>query len=281
MMIHNTVSDFLVNYEPTTGYLQQYFQKNASHFEEYFTYHCKNIEEKLKAAVPKHLEKMADLQVMADEMPGLIVETAKKYEDMYGVSFTKDVHLLVGLYGSNAYTYRQFIPEIAFCLEKLSPEEQHLRTIIAHEFGHALHNILSDQAGIDWSAVEWTDPYTWLLQEGCATYFSKQVVQTCEDVYFAFEEDAESLDFANNNRTRIIKRFIDDLHSFSTVDLFREWFSINGGTIFGHTRLAYYIGYELVAALIQVYGEHEAVTIWKRKDTKDILQERLEALLHS
>ena len=281
MMIHNTVSDFLLYYEPTTGYLQQYFQKNASHFEEYFTYHCKNIEEKLKEAVPKHLEKMADLQAMADEMPVLIVETAKKYEDMYGVSFTKDIHLLVGLYGSNAYTYRQFIPEIAFCLEKLSPEEQHLRTIIAHEFGHALHNILSDQAGIDWSAVEWTNPYTWLLQEGCATYFSKQVVQTREDVYFAFEEDAEWLDFANNNRTRIIRRFIDDLHSSPPADLFREWFSINGGTIFGYTRLAYYIGYELVAALVQAYGEHEAVTIWKRKDTKDILLGQLEALQHS
>ncbi|MGM9950869.1 MAG: hypothetical protein ACI33P_12120 [Lysinibacillus sp.] len=130
MMIHHTVSDFLAYYEPTTDYLKHYFKKNARHFEKYFTYHCKNMGEKLKVAVPKYLEKM------------------------------------------------------------------------------------------------------------------------------------------------------DDLHSSPSADLFRQWFSINGGTIFGYTRLAYYIGYELTAALVQEYGEHETVTIWKRKDYKDILLGQLEAMLH-
>ena len=47
----------------------------------------------------------------------------------------------------------------------------------------------------------------------------------------------------------------------------------------GHQRLAYYVGYELITALIQTYGEHEVVTIWKRQDAKDILLGHLEAMI--
>ena len=55
-----------------------------------------------------------------NKMPKLISDITRDYEQMYDITFTKDVHLIIGLYGSNAFTYRQIIPEIAFCLEKLS-----------------------------------------------------------------------------------------------------------------------------------------------------------------
>lgn len=278
MNIHNTVTDFLAHYEPSIPYLQQYFSKNAGQFDEYFTYHCNNVEEKLQAAVSKHAEKIPDLQTMSKTMPALILDIKNKYEEMYGIQFTKDVHLLVGLYGSNAYTYRQIIPEIAFCLEKLSLIEEHLKVIIAHEFGHALHNMLSDKAGINWSAVNWTDPYTWLLQEGTATYFSKQVAEAKEDIYFAYEEDGEWLDFAKKNRVKIINRFIEGLYSSQTTNIFREWFSINGGMIFGYTRLGYFIAFEIVNSLVEELGELEAVTLWKNKNFKDTMLNKLRKL---
>lgn len=278
MIIHNTLTKFLDRYEPSTAYIQQYFQKNQRHFEEYFKYHCKNPDKKLDEAVSKHKEKIVDLKKMANSMPDFIMEIKTKYEKMYKVQFTKDVHLLVGLYGSNAYTYRQIMPEIAFCLEKLSPQTDHLKVIIAHEFGHALHNLLSEKAGIDWSAIQWLRPYTWLLQEGTAIYFSMKAAATTEDIYFAFEEDIEWLDFAKSNDVHIIKRFMEDLYSSSPDDIFREWFSINGGSTFGYTRLGYFIGYQIIDNLAEEFGEREAVTLWGNKQFKEIMLNKLREL---
>ena len=82
--------------------------------------------------------------------------------------------------------------------------------IIAHEFGHVLHNILSDKSGMDWSKLDWQHPYTLLLQEGCATYFSKLVTVADEAVYFLYEDGGEEwLQFAEDNRKEmspILKR---------------------------------------------------------------------------
>lgn len=228
----------------------------------------------MKMAVPKHLEKLPDLNMMSESMPRLIQKIATRYEERYHVKFIKDVHLLVGIYGSNAFTYRQIIPEIAFCLEKLSSNELHLECIIAHEFGHALHNMLSDQEG-NWGRVDWNSPYTWLLQEGCAIHFSKQAVDAREDEYFAFEEDLEWLDFIQRNLTAIMSSFQEDMNTLSPTDIFREWFSINGGTKYGYTRIAYFIGYKLVEKLINECGEIGAVTIWHKEDYKQILHEKL------
>ncbi|WP_068985503.1 hypothetical protein [Lysinibacillus xylanilyticus] len=53
MLIHNTVTDFTENYLPTIDYLKGYYEKHASHFEEYFRYHCHNVDKKMKTAIPK------------------------------------------------------------------------------------------------------------------------------------------------------------------------------------------------------------------------------------
>ncbi|MGA3674428.1 hypothetical protein [Lysinibacillus agricola] len=275
MLIHDTVTDFTENYSPTVDYLKGYYEKHASHFEEYFRYHCHNVDEKMKTAIPKHQEKMPALMEIKDKMSKLIREIVSNYERMYTITFTKDVHLIVGLYGSNAFTYRQIIPEIAFCLEKLSPENRHLKIIIAHEFGHSLHHLLSEKRGIDWAKVDWESPFTWLLQEGIATYFSIKVVNARKDEYFAFQDDLEWLSFATNNKQRIIEAFLNDLTLLDARAVFLEWFSINGGKRFGFNRLAYFIAYELIQSCLQEQAELDVITLWRNINYQDIIYQQL------
>ncbi|MCL1694689.1 hypothetical protein [Lysinibacillus sp. BPa_S21] len=275
MFIHDTVTDFTQNYVPTIDYLKDYFKKHSSHFEEYFRYHCHNVDEKMKTAIPKHQEKMPALIEMKDKMPKFIRAIASDYEEMYGITFTKDVHLIVGLYGSNAFTYRQIIPEIAFCIEKLSPLNRHLQIIIAHEFGHALHHLLSEKSGIDWVMVDWDSPFTWLLQEGSATYFSTKVVSARKDEYFAFQEDLEWLTFATNNKQIITDVFLSDLTTLDARSMFREWFSINGGKRFGFSRLAYFIAYELILSCLQELAELDVIALWRNENYQDFIYQQL------
>lgn len=279
MNIHQTVPYFIENFTPTAAFIEQYQKKYAAHFEEYFRYHCKHPEEKLKIALEKYPAKLQDIRKIDGKIVRLINEVKTFYEMNYDARFEKDVHLIVGMYGSNAYTHRQIIPEITFCLEKLSPEDDHLGVIIAHEFGHALHNSLSDRVGMNWSELDWAHPYTWLLQEGCATYFSTKAVATNPAVYFTYDDEGEPwLHYAESNRKEIIQAFQTDLQVQSTNDLFREWFSINGGTRFGHTRLAYFIGFYLLHRLMEKLGEEDAVTVWKRPEFHSIMSQTLEEM---
>jgi len=275
MLIHDTVTDFTESYLPTIDYLKKYYEKYVDHFEEYFRYHCHHVDKKMKAAIPRHQEKISALIEMKDKMPKLISDIVSDYEQMYGIKFTKDVHLIVGLFGSNAFTYRQIIPQIAFCLEKLSPQDLHLQIIIAHEFGHALHHLLSEKRGIDWEMIDWESPYTWLLQEGIATYFSTKVVSARKDEYFAFQEDLEWLTFAMNNKQIITEEFLSDLTSLNAKSVFSEWFSINGGKRFGFNRLAYFIAYELIQNCLQELAELDVITLWQNANYQDIIYQHL------
>lgn len=264
MKIQNTIPYFLENFVPTESFLKHYYETFPTSFQEYFLYHCKNVEEKMKFAIEKYPTKLKDIKDINEKIEHLIHQVVALYEKKYHVKFTKDVHIIVGAYGSNAFTHRQIIPEITFCVERLSAKDEHLQVIIAHEFGHALHNILSDQAGMDWTNVQWNHPYIWLFQEGCATYFSTQVVDVDEAVYFSYDDGGEEwLQFAKENKVNIISLFLEDLNKQDANQIFREWFSINGGTHFGYTRLGYYIGYCVVAKLLEKYYEKEAITIWK------------------
>ncbi len=271
MKIYDITTEFVKNYEPSITYLNEYFDANQEHFDEYFTYHCINKEEKMHQAVEKHPAKLTDILENSKKMPSYIKEITHAYETMYNVKFMQDVHLIVGIYGSNAYTYRQFNPEIAFCLEKLSPKTEHLQTIIAHEFGHATHNLISIKEKIDWSYVDWYSPYTWLLQEGVATYLSTKVVDARKDVYFAFKDDENWLKFCENYKHLIFNKFVEALQTNTAQQIFKEWFSINGGETFGVTRLGYFIAYTLVTELIEQYGELSTFTLWKEKEFKLLL----------
>ncbi|GGA90676.1 DUF5700 domain-containing putative Zn-dependent protease [Ornithinibacillus halotolerans] len=278
MKIHNTVPYFLSNFTPTEHFINQYHEKYATHFKEYFLYHCKNVDEKKKIAIEKYPEQLNDIKLSNSKIEKIIKQVLLCYKQKYDFDFQKEVHIIVGLYGSNAYTHRQFIPDVTFCLERLSSKDEHLNVIIAHEFGHALHNFLSDQAEINWSKINWNDPLVWLLQEGCATYFSKQVTIAEESVYFSygyFDREKDWLKFAQDNLTNILTTFIKDYKGQSPTEIFREWFSINGGKHFGYMRLGYYIGYIVVNRLIEKYGVRNAVTLWKEANFSNVIEEIL------
>ncbi|MDX5476739.1 MAG: hypothetical protein LPK00_14495 [Bacillaceae bacterium] len=278
MKIYNTVPYFLDNFNTNKQFLQNYHERFSPHFKEYFLYHCKNADEKLKNAIEKYPNTINEIKECNQKIESFIRKIVDDYELKYRIKFTNDVHIIVGCYGSNAFTHRQIIPDVTFCLEKLSSKDDHLKVIIAHEFGHALQNILTDRTGIDWSKLQWAHPYTWLLQEGCATYFSKQVAVANESVYFSYDDKGEEwLKFAQNKTEEIITSFLKDLKTDSQ-NVFREWFSINGGTRFGHTRLGYYIGFVAIERLIHKYGEHKAITLWKEPNFIEEMEQTLKEI---
>jgi hypothetical protein len=88
-----------------------------------------------------------------------------------------------------------------------------------------------------------------------------------KSIYFSFDDEGEEwLAFAEENKEQIMKRFAEDYFENTPLELFREWFSINGGKTFGHTRLAYYIGYLFFQDQIQRLGEKNAIVAWKEPD---------------
>lgn len=278
MKINNTVPYFLENYIPSVEFLERYHRKFAPQFKEYFLYHCHNSEYKIKNAIQQYPKQMDNMRKSSEKIESLILAIASVYEQRYEVEFTKEVHIIVGAYGSNAFTQRQIIPEVTFCLEKISSCDEHLQVIIAHEFGHVVHHLLSDRNGIDWNTIDWFHPFTTLFQEGCATYLSERVCVAEKSVYFSYDEHGKNwLQFAKCNKSHIMKKFLNDVENYSPMEIFKEWFSINGGLTFGHSRLGYFIGYHVVLELIKKYQEERALTIWKnsnfQKEIKNTLLE--------
>lgn len=265
MKINNTANYFLDNYKPVEDFLTHYHEKYDKSFREYFLYHCNNKDKKKTDAIQKYSSKMEDIKKINEKINCLIYEIKNAYEKKYEVTFTKDIHVIVGMYGSNAFAERQIIPEITFCLEKLSTNDDHLKVIIAHEFGHALHNLLTEREGIDWTKIDWFHPYITLFQEGCATYFSERIINVKKSVYFSYDDyGSDWLQFAENNQRKITQMFIDDLNQKEQPEIYKEWFSINGGKKLGYTRLGYFIGYKTVKCLLEKYDEIRAISLWKK-----------------
>lgn len=264
--------------ERTLEQLRAYYEKYPEIFNIYFTYHCKNTDERLKQAIEKYPNDWESIQKVHDSMTDLIEEVVRSYKVKYQLEFPISVNLIVGAYGSNAYTHREIIPDITFAMERLSPEADPLRAIIAHEFGHAAHNIISDGHQMDWKTVQWMHPYVTLLQEGAATHFSRQIIPNLkESIYFSHDNNGDDwLQFALENKTVIIHRFANDLNSGKPhIEIFKEWFSINGGATFGHTRLAYFIADTFFQESIKQIGELETLLWWKNEDFFSVVDEWL------
>ncbi|GAA0358457.1 hypothetical protein [Bacillus horti] len=277
MKIIDTVPFFKENYKPTLQFLRSYYDTYPEIFEEYFAYHCKDTEERHKQSISKYPQYLTTIEEVHRNITPIIHEVTDEYSRIFNVTFPIEVNLIVGGFGSNAFTYRQIIPNITFALEKLSPIPEHLKAIVAHEFGHATHNIISNQTAINWKEIQWTSPLVWLFQEGAATHFSRRTVpQLHESVYFSFNEEGnEWLQFAQLNKADIITEFAKDYTSETPQSLFREWFSINGGKRFGFSRLGYFIGDMFFQSLIRNKSEVKAITAWEKreflKETKDWL----------
>lgn len=273
MQIIDTVPYFFTNYEPTTQFLRKYFAEFPEIFEEYFNGHCKDTEERHLQSIEKYPHYFNSIKEVHENILSIIPEIAGAYKNKYNLSFPVDINLIVGGFGSNAYTYRQIIPNITFALEKLSPNPDHLRVIVAHEFGHLAQNIMTDDAGMDWLKSQWTHPLIWLYREGIATHLSRQIADNIHpSVYFSYnDEGVQWLTFAQANMIRIKQAFTEDFKALTSEKLFHEWFSINGGNRFGYSRLAYFLGDQFVLEYMEKHGELAAIIAWR--------EERFEAII--
>lgn len=267
MQVIDTVPYFLTNYEPTTRSLRKYYAEFPDIFKEYFSRHCKDTEERHLQSIEQYPPYINSIKEVHENIHSIIPEIAEAYKNKYHISFPVDINLIVGGFGSNAYTYQQIIPNITFALEKLSPNPDHLRIIVAHEFGHLAQNVLSDNAGMDWSMAQWTNPLNWLYREGIATELSRQVVDLNQpSVYFSYNNEGDDwLDFAQANTTEIRQAFNKDYETLTSDELFREWFSINGGIKFGYSRLAYFLGDLFVQDYKEKHGQLATIIAWKEQ----------------
>ena len=271
MKIVDTLTYFLKNFKPQICFLREYYEEYPDIFNEYFAYHCKDTDERLANSIEKYSTTMPTIKQVYKNIIPIIKDITNEYYRIYQVSFPIEVNLIVGGFGSNAYTHRQIIPNITFALEKLSPVPEHLKTIVAHEFGHATQNILSNNSGMDWSKVNWNSPFTWLNQEGAATHFSRRTVSNLHpSVYFHFNDEGQDwLSFAKSNSENIKLEFAKDFNTATSIELFREWFSINGGKKFGHSRLGYFLGDLFFQNQIEKLGEAKAIIAWKESNFEE------------
>ncbi|MCU9614716.1 hypothetical protein OEV98_14325 [Caldibacillus lycopersici] len=267
MQITDTIPAFPK--EVTIQKLKKYYEQYPEAFNEYFTYHCKatDLDSRLATAIKAYEDSMPSIVKVHKNIANYITEISKLYEDQYQINFPIQVYLIIGAFGSNAYTHRQIIPNITFALEKLSSEEDPLLVLIAHEFGHAAHNIITNQTQFEWKMMQWEHPYTWLLQEGAATHLSRKIIANKEpSIYFSHDLHGEAwLSFAQENSCKIIHQFYQDSNA-ENRSVYKEWFSITGGSNFGHSRLAYFIGDMLFQDFVQMYGEKGALLLWTKRD---------------
>jgi hypothetical protein len=276
MKINDTYTSFPD--KPTISSLRQYYEKYPDIFNFYFKIHCKNTDERLNQAIQKYRNDWDSIMKVHDCISSLIEAIVKQYRIMYQLDFPITVNLIVGAYGSNGYTNHQIIPDITLAMERLTPVDDPLKVLIAHEFGHAAHHIISNNHQMDWKSVRWDHPYTWLLQEGTATYFSKQIVPHLnESIYFSYDNGGDEwLKFARENKQEIIKRFASDLQiKGSNQEIFKEWFSINGGTTFGFARFGYFIADCMFQDFHKEIGEIDTLRLWQEDRFFQIVEEWL------
>ncbi|KMQ00659.1 aminopeptidase [Bacillus cereus] len=272
-MINNTIPSFLKLWESTDielADLNQYFTSHPEIFEEYFKYHCPNTNERLSNAIKQYPAKIEDIRIITKTLPIIIQEITNEYRNKYHFDVNMKFHIFVGGFGSNAFVEREIIGDIFFAAEKLSPDSNHLRVIVAHEIGHIYHNVMLQNDGMDWEKAEWADAAVNLYREGVATYFSKQIMKGLdESVYYSYDNDGERcLQYYIENEEQIKKRFLEDYIEGWTFEKEKEWFRLSGGQYFGYNRLGYFLGTTFVECVAQTLGESEGFTFWNRHNLK-------------
>lgn len=272
-MINNTIPSFLKLWESTDvelAVLNQYFTSHPEIFEEYFKYHCPKTKERLSNAINLYPAKIEDIRIIAETLPTIIQEITNKYRNKYIFDVNMKFHIFVGAFGSNAFVEREIMGDIFFAVEKLSPDLNHLRVIVAHEIGHIYHNVMLQNNGMDWEKAEWTDAAVNLYREGVATYVSKQIVKGLnESVYYSYDDDGERwLQYCIENEEQIKKRFLEDYIEGWTFEKEKEWFRLSRGQYFGYNRLGYFIGTAFVEYVAQALGESEVFTFWNKHNLK-------------
>ncbi|WP_367888620.1 DUF5700 domain-containing putative Zn-dependent protease [Bacillus wiedmannii] len=272
-MINNTIPSFLKLLESNDiGLcdLNKYYNRYPEIFKEYFKFHCPKTEERLCSAIEKYLAKLEDIHIISETLPRIIQEVSKSYYIQFGFNIDLTYHIFVGGFGSNAFVEREIIGDIFFAAEKLSPDSNHLRVIVAHEIGHIYHNVMLQNDGIDWGKAEWADATVNLYREGVATYLSKQIMKGLnESVYYSYNNDGERwLQCYIENEKQIKNRFLEDYIEGWTFEKEKEWFRLSGGQYFGYNRLGYFLGTAFVEYVVQTLGESEVFTFWNKHNLK-------------
>ncbi|PFE29724.1 aminopeptidase [Bacillus anthracis] len=268
-MINNTIPSFLKLWEGTDvelTVLNQYFTSHPEIFEEYFKYHCPKTKERLSNAINLYPTKIEDIRIIAELLLNIIQEITNEYDNKFNFDVNMKFHLFVGAFGSNAFVEREIIGDIFLAAEKLSPDSNHLRVIVAHEIGHIYHNVMLQNDGMDWRKAEWTDAAVTLYREGIATYLSKKIVKDLnESVYYSYDNNGEHwLQCYIENEEHIKKRFLADYIERWTFEKEKEWFRLSGGQYFGYNRLGYFLGTAFVDYVVQTLGESEVFTFWNK-----------------
>ncbi|MDA1652354.1 aminopeptidase [Bacillus cereus group sp. TH160LC] len=279
-MINNTIPSFLKLWEGTDvelTVLNQYFTSHPEIFEEYFKYHCPKTKERLSNAINLYPTKIEDIRIIAELLPNIIQEITNEYDNKFNFDVNMKFHLFVGAFSSNAFVEREIIGDIFFAVEKLSPDLNHLRVIVAHEIGHIYHNVMLQQARMDWSKAEWNDASVSLYREGVATYLSKKFVNDLnESVYYSYNSDGDPwLQYYKENEEKIKKRFLQDYAEGWTDEKEKEWFRLSGGNYFGYNRIGYFLGTAFVTYIVQAFGERKALTFWRNHNLKSIVMDWL------
>lgn len=260
-------TDYL-NFDIAT--LEQYYNTYPDVFHEYFPNHCQRTEERMNSAIERYAAKIEDMKLVASQLPKIIEEIMQAFTKHFGFELDLQFNLLVGGFGSNAFVERKIIGQVYFAVEKLSPNPDHLRIIVAHEIGHIYHNALADQAGMDWRQLDWTNGMISLYREGVATYLSQQIVkEQDETTYYSYDDTgAEWLQFYKENSNRIAQTFLVDSSDWA-FEKEREWFRLSGGQNYGYNRLGYYLGTSLIRDLVEELGAFKALTYWVSEDIKN------------
>ncbi|TXR95108.1 aminopeptidase [Bacillus sp. SH7-1] len=279
-MINNTIPSFLKLWESIDvelAVLNQYFTSHPEIFEEYFKFHCPKTKERLSNAINLYPTKIEDIRIIAESLPNIIQEITNEYHNKFNFDVNMKFHLFVGAFGSNAFVEREIIGDIFFAAEKLSPDSNHLRVIVAHEIGHIYHNVMLQNDGMDWGKAEWTDATVNLYREGVATYLSKKIVNNLnESVYYSYNSDGDPwLQYYKENEEKIKKRFLQDYVDGWTAEKEKEWFRLSGGNYFGYNRLGYFLGTAFVTYIVQAFGESEALTFWSNQNLKSSVMDWL------
>ncbi|ENB9401136.1 DUF5700 domain-containing putative Zn-dependent protease [Bacillus cereus] len=272
-MINNIIPSFSRLWESSNiglHNLNKYYDRHPEVFKEYFTFHCPKTKERLYSAIEKYPEKLGDIHSVSENLPRIIQEINKDYYIQFGFDLEVTFHLFVGAFGSNAFVEREIIGDMFFAAEKLSPDLNHLRVIVAHEIGHIYHNVMLQNDGMDWEKAEWTDAAVNLYREGVATYLSKQIIKGLnESVYYSYDNDGERwLQCYIENEEYIKKRFLEDYIEGWTFEKEKEWFRLSGGQYFGYNRLGYFLGTAFVEYIVQALGESEVFTFWNKYNLK-------------
>jgi hypothetical protein len=278
LFIHNIIPDFLALYESKKKFelsdLETHINGHPEVFEQYFPNHCPRTEERLNSAIEKYPTKIESIRTIAEKLPVIIEEIDGAYTRIFDNDLAIHYTIFVGTFGSNAFVTREIKGDIYFATEKLSPETNHLKVIVAHEIGHVTHFSFAARQEMDWKTVDWTHGLTVLYLEGAATYLSRKIVPGLnKSVYFTYDDDGDSwVKCYEENKAEVKQRFLKDASSGWDMTKEKEWFRLSGGSYFGYNRLGYLLGTDYVEYLVGRIGEEEALTFWNGNDVKaDIL----------